>query len=111
MKKINIALLQKVFQRSVDVAGERLINDLPLAYVKAMIAASLASKMVYAEGVDFVDNLDERLLAEAACNYLRQTDKIRIMMSEIEGSSLDNKDNLLAILKHAGTRSALELKI
>lgn len=98
-------------KKLVDVAGERLVNDLPLAYVKAMIAASLASKMVYAEGVDFVDGLDERLLAEAACNYLQLTDKIQGMMEEIEGSTLENKETLLAILKHSGARSALELKI
>merc|ERR1719330_580570 len=79
-------------QKLVDVAGERLVHDLPLAYVKAMIAASLASKMVYAEGVDFVDSLDERLLAEAACNYMLITDKIRNMMTEIESSDMENKE-------------------
>merc|ERR1719245_2512306 len=98
-------------KKLVEVAGERLIHDLPLAYVKAMIAASLASKMVYAEGVDFVDSLDERLLAEAACNYLQLTDKIRLMMSELENSDLENKDQILSILKHSGARSALELKM
>jgi len=98
-------------RKLVDVAGERLVHDLPLAYVKAMIAASLASKMVYAEGVDFVDSLDERLLAEASCNYLQLTDKIRLMMSELENSDLENKDQILSILKHSGARSALELKM
>ena len=81
--------------------------------------------MVYAEGVDFVDSLDERLLAEAACNYLQLTDKIRLMMSELENSDLENKvtffllgkidldfeDKILSILKHSGARSALELKM
>jgi glutamate dehydrogenase len=98
-------------KKLVEVAGERLIHDLPPAYVKAMIAASLASKMVYAEGVDFVDSLDERLLAEAACNYLQLTDKIRNMMTEIESSDMENKEDIIAILRHAGARSALELKI
>merc|ERR1711972_1163400 len=96
-------------QKLVDVAGERLVHDLPLAYVKAMIASSLASKMVYAEGVDFVDSLNEKVLADTACSYLKQTDAIRDLISEVENSQLENKDQLLAILKHSGTRSALEL--
>merc|ERR1719284_932595 len=31
-------------KKLVEVAGDRLLTDLPLAYVKAMIASSLASK-------------------------------------------------------------------
>jgi len=98
-------------KKLVEVAGDRLIDDLPEQYVKAMIAASLASKMVYAEGVDFVDSLSETVLAEAACSYINKTDMLRSLIEQVENSSdLQDKDRVLSILRHSGIRSALELK-
>jgi len=95
----------------VEVAGQRLVCDLPEPYVKAMIAASLASKMVYAEGVDYVDSLSEGVLSDAACSYIRQTDVLSDLMSQLENcSDLPDKDKILQVLRHSGTRSAMELK-
>merc|ERR1719204_2340869 len=86
-------------KKLVEVAGDRLLTDLPLAYVKAMIASSLASKMVYAEGVDYVDGLNEKVLSETACVYLRQTDAVRDLLDEVTNSDLEHKEKLLAILR------------
>merc|ERR1719394_761920 len=88
-------------KKLVEVAGSRLIDDLPEAYVKAMIAASLASKMVYAEGVDFVDGLSEPVLAEAACSYINKTDMLRELIDQVESSAdLGDKERILSILRH-----------
>jgi len=102
-------VVESLPKKLVEYAGDRL-DDLPIAYTKAMIASSLASKMVYAEGVDFVDSLTDPILAQAACSYLKQADTIKALISNLEASDIPDKDKLLAILHHSGTRSALELK-
>jgi glutamate dehydrogenase len=102
-------VVESLPKKLVEYAGDRL-DDLPLAYTKAMIASSLASKMVYAEGVDFVDSLTDPILAQAACSYLKQADTIKALIANLEESDIPDKDKLLAILHHSGTRSALELK-
>merc|ERR1711972_373311 len=61
-------------KKLVEVAGPQLLHDLPQPYVKAMIASSLASKMVYAEGINYVDSLSESSLTDACVSYLRQKD-------------------------------------
>merc|ERR1712117_237772 len=89
-------------KKLVEVAGDRLIDDLPEAYVKAMIAASLASKMVYAEGVDFVDGLSENVLAEAAASYINKTDLLRELIDQVQKSTdLEDKERVLSILRHS----------
>jgi len=93
-------------KKLVEVAGDRL-EDLPQAYIIAMMSAQLGSKMVYNEGLDFIDSLSDTSLAQFATSYVLQEDKLKNMLDEVTSSDLPHKDELLKLLKAAGVRSVL----
>jgi len=101
-------IVESLPKKLVEVAEDRL-NDLPPAYIRAMLAASLASKMVYAEGVQYITNLSDEVLGEFACKYITQSDRIRSLVNELEATDFAGKEEVIDILRHGGTRTALEL--
>jgi len=101
-------IVESLPKKLVTVAEDRL-EDLPPAYIRAMLAASLASKMVYAEGVQYIQNLSDEVLGEFACKYITQSDRIRELIIELDELDLERKDEIIEILRHGGTRAALEL--
>jgi len=100
-------LVDSLPKKLVELAGDRL-EDLPKAYIISMMGAQLGSKMVYNEGLDFVDSLDDRALTELAVSYVTQEDKMKEVISSIEDSDLANKDHIMKILKAAGVQSVMK---
>merc|ERR1719336_1202367 len=93
-------LVDSLPKKLVEMAGDRL-EDLPKSYIVSMMGAKLGSKMVYNEGLEFVDSLDDRALTELALRYVTQEDKLKELFSDIEGSDLANKDQILKLMKAA----------
>jgi len=102
-------VVESLPKKLVEVAGERL-DDLPAAYMRAMIAASLASKMVYNEGVDFVESLEDDQLCDLAGSYLHRSDQLKTLMDQVADSSMESRDEILEILRLAGVKTALSMK-
>merc|ERR1712038_1703557 len=96
-------------KKLVEVAGERL-DDLPASYTRAMIAASLSSKMVYNEGLEFINTMSGPALLTCGRSYLKRSDQLKEMMSTVENSDLPNKGDILAMLKLAGVKTAIALE-
>merc|ERR1719336_3436196 len=93
-------LVDSLPKKLVTLANDRL-EDLPKPYIVSMMGAKLGSKMVYNEGLEFVDSLDDRALTELALRYVTQEDKLRELFSDIEHSDLANKDQILKLMKAA----------
>jgi len=102
-------MVESLPAKLVEKAGDRLY-DLPPAYIRAMLSASLASKMVYNEGVDFVMTLDDLKMSQFAESYLRKADELRDIIKEIEESDLDQKGAIVKILRLAGVKTSLEIQ-
>merc|ERR1712087_781405 len=83
--------------RATDAVVEAVTQnfDLPKSYIVSMMGAQLGSKMVYNEGLDFVDALDDRALTELAISYVTQEDKLKELFHDIESSDLPNKSQIL----------------
>merc|ERR1712048_352844 len=94
-------VVESLPRKLVEVAGNRL-DDLPEAYTIAMIAASLSSKMVYNEGISFIDEMSDALLAEMAGNYIRRSDQLNEIISAVQESDLSTKDDIVEMLRLAG---------
>jgi len=94
-------------KKLVDMAGDRL-EDLPQSYIVSMMGAKLGSKMVYNEGLDFINSLDDHALTELAVNYVTQEDKLNEVLTAINNSELDNKSDITKILKAAGVQSVMK---
>jgi glutamate dehydrogenase len=54
-----------------EVAGTCVRYHMPRAYVKCIVAASLASNIVYREGLQFAESLPDASLASVALQYLK----------------------------------------
>ena len=70
-------------------------------------AQSLAGRIVYREGIDFVEPMPSVAIAEFALVYLRQESVNRALVAEVNASNLPDRERIAAILERAGTRAAL----
>lgn len=93
----------------LEVAGDRIDTHLPRPYRISIIAASLATRIVYREGLSYLANLDGPALAELAMRYLVHEREVRRLIAAVDASGLADKEAIAALLDHGGTRSAVAL--
>jgi glutamate dehydrogenase len=84
-------------EKVVEMGGHRLCEKVPKAYMKYAIASTLASKLVYQEGVEFVEKhkSDERLAA-LAFDFLEAEGAVAglvDLMERLDWMELDNEDD------------------
>ncbi len=87
--------------------GERIFTELPHAYLEWMVAKSVASRIVYREGIDFFASMESVAVAEIALNYLKKDRELRVLIGEVRTSSLQHGQRIAFLLERAGTRAAL----
>ncbi|MCX6118713.1 MAG: hypothetical protein NT027_14325, partial [Proteobacteria bacterium] len=88
----------------VEKYRTRIIDKLPTAHKVAILAAYMASNIIYREGLGWLDRIpvDQRF---GICLSYMKNDKLRQeLMSSVENSVLPNKDKILAILRRSATR-------
>lgn len=91
----------------VDRVGDKLWTRLPKAYTNWMIAKSLAMRMVYREGIEFLETVPSEAISGLALWYMRQDQETQKLVDEIERSSLVHKERIRDLVSRAGTRAAL----
>lgn len=91
----------------LSTVGPRLWNDLPPAYLRWLIAKSLASRIVYREGVEFLQMMPPVAVGEVALEYLRKEVVTRQLVEEVTASNLPHRERIAALLARGGTRAAL----
>ncbi|OQR89545.1 NAD-specific glutamate dehydrogenase, partial [Thraustotheca clavata] len=89
-----------------EVALDRVNGQVPLAYIKCIVAASLASKIVYREGLQYVESLPESNLANIAVSYLKQEKKVHALVGELEASNLAHREEIADLLIRGGSKMA-----
>lgn len=91
----------------IEKTGPRIWKDLPLAYLRWLAAKSLASRIVYREGVDFFASMPPAAIAAVSLEYLRQDVFTRQLVDEVSKSALTHRDRIAELLTRGGTRGAL----
>lgn len=91
-----------------EFAGERLWERLPLSYMRWLMAKSLAARIVYKEGLDFLEDMPLAAIADTAIRYLQQERETRALKAEVLNSSLAHRDRIAALLDRGGTRAGLD---
>jgi len=86
----------------------RLAERLPWTYQKSLISASLASRMVYREGLAWVDSIPDAALPEVALQYLRQEQRVRGMVEGLRATNVNDAEELSRLLLAGGVRAAVE---
>lgn len=99
-------------KKLAEVAGDRISKQYPVQYQRNAIASTLASKLVYKEGIHLIETQPGEKIAERAFAYYRADKNIRKVVSDLEGDnwqgpSAQHKSLILDILKRGGARSSL----
>merc|ERR1719397_357164 len=99
-------LMESLPNKLVEVAGEKL-QDLPKMYLISMMGSKLGPKIVYNEGLQFIENLTDGALVSLAAKYVQYDDSLKELFTAVELSDIKNKESLLKVLKAAGVKSVI----
>jgi glutamate dehydrogenase len=88
-------------------ARERLYQCVPAEYLQRIIASSLASRIVYQEGLTFFSSLEGRAQAQLALRYFQAQRKVASLLSDLKDSSLQEKQQIETLLINGGARALL----
>lgn len=100
-------------KKLAELAWDRVPGKFPVQYQRNAIASTLASKLVYQEGIHLIETQPYAKLAERAFMYYRQDRKIRELADELEKSdvklSKDKKDMAVDLLRRGGARTSINI--
>jgi len=102
-------------KKLADVAGDRISSRFPVQYQRNAIASTLASKLVYQEGIHLVEQQPEARVAERAFMYYRADRKVQALVEKLENDNFqfeqhdETKPKIIDILKKGGARSSLTI--
>jgi glutamate dehydrogenase len=89
------------------LGGDRLQDRCPEAYLHNLIASSLASRIVYKEGLEFVAQISDGALGEVALQYLTQEQRVNELIEEVELSGVKHSAEIKELLLKGGIRAAV----
>ncbi len=91
--------------------GDRILSRLPNNYKIAIIAANIASRIVYEEGLSWLNPYPAERRLEVAMTFLERSRRCEELIQTISGSSLPEKDEIIAILAKSGTRELAHIAL
>jgi glutamate dehydrogenase len=105
MQRLVIEHLPKVL---LETVGEQLWTKMPRPYLKWIMAKSLAARMVYREGFEYLETMPLAAIAELGVHYLRLELERSQLIEEVSTSSLSNRTRVAELLGEAGILTTLE---
>merc|ERR1712110_1004928 len=91
------------------VANDRIDSRIPLEYMLVAFSSCMASKLLYREGINFLESQPESRVADLAHRYCKEEKRIKELMIRVQtGSALGNKEDteeVVKLLSHGGVRS------
>merc|ERR1719422_2384245 len=96
-------------RKLAEVAGSRVTDRIPLDYLRNAFGKILASKLLYREGIHFLESQPEDRLAELAMRYVTEEKRVRELIAAVGSSNLpaEKLAKVQELLKQGGTRSSL----
>jgi len=93
-----------------NVGLDRVWNTVPVAYLKQVVCAATASKIVYREGLSYIQALPDEPLASIAFKYLEEEQKVLELVEKVQCSGLDEEsiDEISNLLLRGGVRVGVE---
>lgn len=101
-------------KKLADVAWDRVPSRFPVQYQRNAIASTLASHLVYKEGIHLVESQPIARIAERAFMYYRRDRAMERLVAELEqnevgGLSKDKKEMVIDLLRRGGARTSLDI--
>ena len=95
----------------VEKYKDRILSRLPEAHQVAILAAYIASYIVYREGLGWLDGIPPSDRFEATKTYMTQDALSADLIESIMSSSVKEKDKIAAILKKSAARDLTVLEM
>jgi glutamate dehydrogenase len=100
-------VLEHFPQVLIERVGDSLWNKMPSAYLQWMMAKSLAARIVYREGFEYLETMENPDLAGLALRYLDLEEERAILVKTIRSSELPDKERIATLLQDAGIFSTM----
>lgn len=71
----------------------------------------MASHLIYKEGLNWLDSLDSDQAFRIALEYIDAEQTVDRLILDVAGSTLPDKEKLIAILKGAGAKELAESRL
>ena len=91
----------------LETAGDRLWTEMPTAYIRWMMVKSLAARMVYREGFEYLETMEDDDLAGLALRYLDLEQERTTLVDAVLDSDLQDKRRIASLLQDAGIFSTM----
>jgi glutamate dehydrogenase len=91
----------------VEEVGDRLLTEVPAAYLRNAVATVLASRIVYREGLGYLEEMPDQAIADLALRYLESEMALAGMLEQLSGSDLPDRERIADLLREGGTRATL----
>ena len=92
----------------VEKAGDRLWTTTPGRYLKWIMAKSLAARIVYREGFEFLAEMPSQAIAGLAMRFLRLEEERRALIGEVDHSNLPSRQRISELLGDAGILNTMD---
>ncbi|MBC8309950.1 MAG: NAD-glutamate dehydrogenase [Planctomycetes bacterium] len=106
-KELQRLVIEHLPEVLVDRVGDLLWTAMPDTYLQWMMAKSLAARIVYREGFEYLETMEDADLSGLALRYLDLEEEREILTEEILKSNLQYKDRVAALLHDAGIFSTM----
>ena len=93
-----------------ETAGKDLWGKMPDAYLQWMMAKSLAARIVYREGFEYLETMEDDDLAIIALRYLDLEQQRTALISELSKSNLNSREIITSLLRYSGIFSTMGRK-
>jgi glutamate dehydrogenase len=112
MNEAQLANLQKLVllhlpKSLTDLVGDALWSEMPETYLQWMMAKSLAARIVYREGFEYLETMEDEHLAHLALRYLDLEQERASLIEEILSSDMQYKERVASLLQDAGIFSTM----
>jgi glutamate dehydrogenase len=105
MQRLVVEHLPQVLLQTV---GEQLWTRMPRPYLRWIMAKSLAARMVYREGFEYLETMPLAAIADLGIHYLRSELERSRLVEEVSQSALPDKQRIAELLGEAGILTTLE---
>lgn len=105
MQRLVIDHLPQILLQTV---GDQLWSKMPHPYLKWIMAKSLAARMVYREGFEYLETMPMAAIADLGVRYLRSELERTQLVDEVAKSTLPDRQRIAELLGEAGILTTLE---
>ena len=89
----------------VERYGDRLVRDVPRAHQLSLLAAHIASRILYNEGLGWIEALTGvREVREIVAAYLDEEREVAGLIRRLEDSGLEGREEIIRILRASGRK-------